>query len=163
MEQSFRGEEYRPMSTKVFPMLQGPSSALWVFSGIISFLLLLAVFFGFLAFSMRLIRCEVDSRGMHIRGGLYGRFIRGGSIDVEGVRVLDLKRDVDFQPKIRKNGIGMPGLKQGWFRLRNKEKALLFVTDGSQVVYVPTNEGYSILFSTPEPEKFARYVREIWR
>ncbi len=151
------------MSVKVFPMLQGSSSATWMFFGIILFLLLLAVFFSFLAFSMKHIRCEVDSRGMRIRGGLYSRFIRSESVDIEGVRVLDLKRDIDFQPKIRKSGIGMPGLKQGWFRLRNKKKALLFVTDSSKVVYVPTIEGYSFLFSTPEPEKFAEYVRKIWR
>jgi hypothetical protein len=79
------------------------------------------------------------------------------------VRVLDLKSDVEFQPKIRKNGIGIPGLKQGWFRLRNTQKALLFVTDVSRVVYVPTHEGYSVLFSTPAPEAFAEYVRKIWR
>ncbi len=151
------------MNVKVFPIIQGSSSAMWMFFGIILFLLLLAAFFTFLTFSTRNIRCEVDSRGIRIRGGLYGRFIRSESVNVEMVRVLDLESDVEFQPKIRKNGIGIPGLKQGWFRLRNTQKALLFVTDVSRVVYIPTHEGYSVLFSTPAPEAFAKYVRKIWR
>jgi len=151
------------MSVKVFPIIHEASSAMWIFFGIILFLLLLAAFFTFLTFSVRNIRCEVDSRGMRIRGGIYGRYIRSDSVNLEMVRVLNLRSDVDFQPKIRKNGIGIPGLKQGWFRLRNTKKALLFVTDISRVVYIPTHEGYSVLFSTPEPQAFIEYVKKIWR
>jgi hypothetical protein len=57
------------MNVKVFPIIQGSSSAMWMFFGIILFLVLLAAFFTFLTFSARNIRCEVDSRGIRIRGG----------------------------------------------------------------------------------------------
>ncbi len=56
--------------------------------------------------------------------------------------------------RTRTNGAGLPGYQAGWFRLQSGEKALVFVTDLERVVYVPTNEGYSLLLSVEEPDEF---------
>ena len=53
----------------------------------------------------------------------------------------------------------MPGYRSGWFRLRDGEKALLYVTDPTRVVYVPTTEGYSVLLSVAEPDVFLSSLR----
>lgn len=58
-------------------------------------------------------------------------------------------------------GTGLPGYRAGWFRLRNGEKALLYVTDGSRAVYIPTNRGYSLLLSSQNPERLVNRLREI--
>ena len=50
--------------------------------------------------------------------------------------------------------MGLPGYMSGWFRLGNGEKALVFVTDASHAVYVPTLEGYSVIVSPADPEAF---------
>jgi hypothetical protein len=39
-------------------------------------------------------------------------------------------------------------------RLRNGEKALLYLTDRSRAVYVPTHDGYSVLLSPADPDAF---------
>ena len=62
-------------------------------------------------------------------------------------------------PRWKTNGVGLPGYQAGWFRLRRGGKALLFVTDRTRVVFVPTNEGYSVLLSVPDPDVFLRTLR----
>jgi hypothetical protein len=37
---------------------------------------------------------------------------------------------------------------------------LLFVTDNSSVVYIPTTEGYSVLLSVREAEEFAELIKQ---
>jgi hypothetical protein len=56
----------------------------------------------------------------------------------------------------------MPGYQAGWFSLVNKEKALLFVTDTSSIVYLPTNKGYSVMLSVTEPQEFINAAKELW-
>jgi Bacterial PH domain len=61
----------------------------------------------------------------------------------------------------RRVGTAMPGYLSGWFRLRDGEKALLYLTDRTRAVYVPTRSGYSVLLSVTEPERFLARLREI--
>ena len=44
---------------------------------------------------------------------------------------------------------------------RMKTKALLFVTDRRQVVYLPTTEGFSVLMSVSEPDRFMHALHEV--
>jgi hypothetical protein len=56
-------------------------------------------------------------------------------------------------------GTGLPGYSAGWFSLRNGEKALLFVTDRSRVVRIPTRDGYSLMVSPRHPQAFMEALR----
>ena len=51
-------------------------------------------------------------------------------------------------------GTGMPGYQAGWFRLRNGDKALLYLTDRSKAVYVQTTDGFGVILSPSEPDNF---------
>jgi hypothetical protein len=41
----------------------------------------------------------------------------------------------------------MPGYAAGWFRLRNGERALTYLTTRDRVAYVPVSDGYVLLLS----------------
>ena len=69
----------------------------------------------------------------------------------------------EYKPKIRKNGIGLPGYKEGLFKLKNGEKALLYVTDSSKVAYIPTKDSYSVLLSTGQPRELFKSMNELWK
>jgi hypothetical protein len=58
-------------------------------------------------------------------------------------------------------GTAFPSYRAGWFRLRNGEKALLYLTDSRRAVYVPTTRGYSLLFSPQQPERFVERLRAV--
>ena len=126
------------------------------------FFILLIGLFAFIGYSARNVKFEVSEPGLRIKGGIYGRFIPKEAIVVEGVEIINLNVSPEYKPRIRTNGIGLPGYSEGWFKLRNKEKALLFVTDRSKVVYVPTNQGYSVLLSVEDSEEFYKST-QLWR
>ena len=103
---------------------------------------------------------ELSPAGLRLRGDLYGRLIpasslRGGAAH----RVTEL--DTGLMPAVRRIGTSMPGYHSGWFTLRNGEKALLYLTDRSRAVYVPTRSGYSVLLSVTDPDRFLARLREI--
>ena len=102
----------------------------------------------------RRVRFEVSQEGLQIRGDMYGRFIPRSDLRIAEAKIFPLAAAPEYQPALRTNGIGAPGYNSGWHRLRNRKKALLFVTDVSHLVYLPTNKDYSILLSPTEPEAF---------
>jgi hypothetical protein len=48
----------------------------------------------------------------------------------------------------------------GWFRLKNGETALLYVTDESTVTYLPTTEHDVLLLSVENADAFLQALRE---
>jgi hypothetical protein len=58
-------------------------------------------------------------------------------------------------------GTGLPGYQAGWFRLANGETALLYLTDRAKAVYVPTTNGYALILSPDNPERFMAALREM--
>tara|TARA_B100000315_G_scaffold214356_1_gene212894 strand:- start:25 stop:474 length:450 start_codon:yes stop_codon:yes gene_type:complete len=139
------------------------SSAPLIFMASVSiFFILLIGLFVFIGYSIRNTKFEVTDQGLRIKGGIYGRFIHNEEIIGENVKIIDLNADLGYKPRIRTNGIGLPGYSEGWFKLKNKEKALLFVTDRSNVVYIPTKQDYSVLLSASDPEEFYQVTKQ-WK
>lgn len=143
---------------EVFPIAPTTGKPLWL---LIPLLALLAGIFVLLAstiFSAKLLRVEVSETGVRIRGDLYGRTIPAADLKTSEASLVDLRKG-PYYPQWKTNGVGLPGYLSGWFRLTNREKALLYVTDTSRVVRIPTRKGYSLLVSVAEPERFLEQVR----
>lgn len=99
--------------------------------------------------------------GLAIRGDLYGRTIPAASLRGAAARVLDLGSEPGLAPVRRTMGTAVPGYRSGWFRLANGEKALLYVTSRERVVHVPTAEGFCLLLSVSEPERFVEHLKRV--
>jgi hypothetical protein len=143
------------------PLVPASARALAWLWGIAALLLVLGGFFGFLAWRSRVGAVEFTERGLRVRNLLYGRTIAWDAIANEEAVVLNLSHHDAHQwaPKWRTNGLAVPGLQLGWFRLRNGSKALLFVTNFHGVVRVPTHDGYDLLLSAEQPEEMAARIR----
>jgi hypothetical protein len=144
---------------RIFGIIPASSGPMWVLLGIGIVLIAVIGFLGFIAYSSKNVRFEVGDDGLRISRSIYGRFIPWQEIAGDGVRIVDLNTDAEYKPKRRTNGAGLPGYWEGWFKLQNDEKALLFVTDRSSVVYIPTTDNYSVLLSVREADEFAELVR----
>lgn len=94
-----------------------------------------------------------------VRGGIYGRDIPLSAVDAAAATTVDLTRKGPQSLKWRINGVGLPGLSAGWYRLDGGEKALVFVTDKARAVYVPTALGYSVVVSPGNPGRFLEALR----
>jgi Bacterial PH domain len=146
--------------TQTFPITPASNSALWVL-GLLTLLLLgLVALFSSLAYSAKHVSFEVSPEGLRIRGDVYGRFVPAASLVAEQAKEVNLTLDSAHRPAWRTNGTGLPGYQAGWFRLVDGEKALLFLTDRTRAVYVPTRSGYSLLLSPAEPQAFIATLQQ---
>lgn len=139
---------------EVFTIAPAGARPMWV---LLPVALLLVVIFGVIfasIFGARSARFEVSQAGLRLSGDFYGRLIPAESLRPQDARRVDLGRESGLRPRWRTMGTGLPGYQAGWFRLANGEKALLYLTDRSKAVHVPTTLGYSLLLSPDNPEAF---------
>lgn len=94
---------------------------------------------------------EVSPAGLRLRGDLYARLIPTSQLRGGAARLVDLRTAPEYRPTRRSLGTGLPGYAAGWFRLASGEKALLFLTDRTRAVYIPTRAGYAVLVSPRDP------------
>ena len=116
---------------------------------------------GSFVYASRHVKFEVSPEGLAIRGDLYGRRIPAGSLLIAEAKAVDLTADWGYSLVARTNGAGFPGYGSGWFMMGKGDKALIFVTDKRRVIYLPTREGYSLLLSVADPDKFLGALRQI--
>lgn len=109
----------------------------------------------------RAARFEVRRDGLALHGDLYGRVIPREQLRVELARRVDLAVEPGLRPRSRRVGTGLPGYQAGWFRLANGEKALLYLTDRTKAVYIPTTANYSLLLSPLDPDGFLARLRAL--
>jgi len=148
---------------ETFAIVPASGLAVWVSVILVAILIVLIALFGWIIYSARNTAVHVEPEGLRISGTLYGRRIPLASLRLGEARQLNLGRDTDHQLKWRTNGIGLPGYKAGWFRLKNGEKALAFITDPHRVVYIPTDDGYSLLLSAQEPARILQSLGDAER
>ncbi len=96
---------------------------------------------------------EVGQGRVQIHAGFYSQDLQISDFRLRDAELVDLRESRHLQPTSRTNGTGAPGLRAGWFVLRNRERAFLLVTDPGAVVYVP-GRAFSVLASLQDPEGF---------
>ena len=114
----------------------------------------IAALFGYLAYSIRRVTFELSKDSFRVRGDIFGRTIARSSLRFKDAQILDLKKEKSHRPVLRTMGVGLPGYSSGWFRLRDKGKGLLFLSDPSRAVFLPTSDGYTLLLSPADPDRF---------
>ena len=139
-----------------------PASTLFLV-GLTLLMAVMAIGFGWLATSATRPSVTVDETALTLKAPFYGRSIDLPRIRFEEARVVNVDSASPVRPRVRTNGIGLPGLGIGWFKLVNGEKALVALSSRDRVVYVPTDEGYSLLFSLERPEAFLEYAARMKR
>ena len=148
-----------------FPIAPAESRYLWMIIPVTVLLIVICVGgVALLATSVRgahASRFEVLVDGLRLQGDLYGRLVPKTQLRVDAARRVDLAREEALRPKWRRVGTALPGYQAGWFRLRNGEKALLYLTDRTRAVYIPTTAGYSLLLSPADPDGFLARLRAV--
>jgi hypothetical protein len=158
-------EEVAVKMDKVFGIIpsSGALTFMWIFGAVMVVVIIgvigLFTSFGYQAKHTTFV---LTDQGLRIGPGLYTRTIPKDKVNIEGVKVIDLNLEKDYRPKWRTNGAGLPGFSLGWFKLQNKEKALMFVTDRSSVVYIPTTDNYSVMLSVREAGVMVQAIQQ-WK
>lgn len=145
------------MST--FPIAPATSRYLWLLIPVLVLLLGAAVLLVASVRGAHSSTFEIRPDGLWLHGDLYGRLIPKAELRADLARRVDLTQEEGLRPRWRRMGTALPGYQAGWFRLRNGEKALLYLTDHTRAVYVPTTAGYVLLLSPADPEGFLSRLR----
>ena len=104
----------------------------------------------------------LTEEGLIIKSAFYGRKIPLENILIDGIRGINLDENTEYNLSIRTNGTALPQFKSGWFRLKDREKALVFITDKNSVVLIPTKD-YLVLFSMNNIDEFISKIKAMKR
>jgi hypothetical protein len=148
--------------TETFEIVPAGARPALVLIPVLLVLLAVGIVLGGAVHASRSARFELSPAGLRLRGEwLYRSFVPLDSLRGGAARVVDLRSERALRPTSRRFGTGLPGYGGGWFRLANDERALVYLTDWSRVVHVPTTEGFSLLLSVTEPEALAARLRQV--
>jgi Bacterial PH domain len=105
-------------------------------------------------------RYEITPNNLRLYG-LYGKTIKKEFLVRDGIRIINLYEKSDYTPYLRTNAIGFPRYYEGWFRLKNREKALVLIRGkAKKAVYIPTRKNFSIILGTENPEGLVKSLNE---
>ena len=144
---------------QVFPIVPASTKPLWWLAVIIAVLSLVLILLVWTAYSARHSRIEIGGEQLTLVGDLWGRSIPLRALRLEDASIVDLSQSTEYRPRLRTLGTGLPGYASGWFRLRNGEKALAYLTRRDSVLYLPTTLGYVLLLSCERPEELLESLR----
>jgi hypothetical protein len=139
--------------------IRSPAHALKALSGGLLALLISGIFF-LLGISSRRLRCEVSADKLRLRGDFLEKNIPLNLLAREKARIVNLNDETALRPKWKLWGTSLPGYQTGWFKLGSGEKALIFLTDKTEVVYLPTTKNYSVLLSLENAPVFLKMIQQ---
>lgn len=100
-----------------------------------------------------------DGQRLRMKATWYTRESPLAAFLLDQARVVDLRGQHEFKPFIKTNGLGLPGLWAGHFRLRDGGKAFCLVTDRSRVLALPHADGRVWLISLEHPQAVLDILR----
>ena len=136
----------------VFTIVPAPAKAIWILAVVGVVLVGVIALLAWVAYASQRATFSVTPEGLRISGDPYGRTLPRSDLLVDSASIVSLGAGSEYRPIWRRNGTGLGSYSAGWFRLANGDKALLFVTDRSRVVRVPTTLGYSVFMTVDRPE-----------
>lgn len=93
------------------------------------------------------IAVTLDDDELTVVTGVATKVFPLSALRANGARIVDFAAHPELKPFLRTWGIGLPGLASGWFRLRNKGKALCILTGRERVTVLKSDDGIWVLLS----------------
>jgi len=88
---------------------------------------------------------------LDITATFYRRKVPVAAFDLDKARVINLDEHGEWRPFLKTNGLGMPGLRAGWFRSRGFVKMFCLLTTRDRVLVLPESTGGATLLSAANP------------
>jgi hypothetical protein len=145
--------------TEIFPIVPAAAKPIWLLAGICALLFGVALALAYTGYATQNARFEIKDDQLRLVGDFWARQIPLDAIHLDQAAVIDLNESADYVPTRRTLGTSLPGYASGWFRLRNGEKALAYLTRRDAVAYLPTSLGYALLLSADRPHEFLLTLR----
>ena len=103
---------------------------------------------------------EIIGDRLRVRRWPLPRYFRLDSLDLAAARVTDFEREPALRPAIKLIGARMPGLRSGWFMLRDRRSAYLLTGSGTRVLVVPMHDKRLLVLGVERPEALLAALRD---
>ena len=124
-------------------------------------LLFIALLLGVLALAMRRRRIRVEDGALAVDATLYGQRVPVAALDLAKARIVDLREDRELMPVRGINRFGPPGLRGGYYALRNGQRAFCLLTSLERVLVLPQRDGRVLLLSPKDPDALLERLRGV--
>ncbi len=105
----------------------------------------------------------LTSKSLAIHDRFYPVTLDAGTVNVAGIRVVDLETDPDWRPTARTNGFANSHYRSGWFRVSSGRQVRLYDAGAKRVVLIPPKDpGPAVLLEMRMPDGFVKELREKW-
>lgn len=106
-------------------------------------------------------RIAIEGRTLRVVAGLHRHRVDIDALDLDAARIVDLRREPTLRPIIKSFGTSMPGYQAGYFRLRDRSRAFLLVTDRAKTLLLPERSGRMLLLSPERPQALLEALRAV--
>jgi len=113
-------------------------------------ILLLAV--AVIAVVMRRRSVRLAGGELKVAAGMHNRRVAVAELDLAAARIVDLREHTALRPLFKSFGTSLPGYHAGHFRLRDRGRAFVLVTDPARVLVLPERSGRRLLLSLRQPQ-----------
>jgi len=105
-----------------------------------------------IAVVMRRRSVRLEGATLHMAAGMHNRKVAVAGLDLAGARIVDLAEHKALRPLFKSFGTSLPGYHAGHFRLRDRSRAFVLVTDARRVLVLPERSGHRLLLSLRHPQ-----------
>jgi hypothetical protein len=114
-----------------------------------------------MAWSIRRRRVVLDGDRLRIAAGINSADIAVAELDLEAASIVRLDSAPALRPRLKTFGTSMPGYRAGHFRLRDRSRAFVLLTDHSKVLAMPQRNGRRLLLSLEKPQALLDALKAI--
>ena len=107
---------------------------------------------GVIAIVVRRRSVRLEGGELKIAAGMHNRRVAVADLEPAGARIVDLREHKALRPLFKSFGTSLPGYHAGHFRLRDRGKAFVLVTDATRVLVLPERSGRKLLLSLRHPQ-----------
>lgn len=116
------------------------------------FAFLIALAAVLVAGSVRRRRVVLDGDRLTVTAGINSTRVRIAELDLDAARIVNLADAPMLRPLLKTVGTAMPGYSAGHFRLRDRSRGFLLLTDRRKVLALPERGGRTLLLSLERPQ-----------
>jgi hypothetical protein len=120
---------------------------------------LMPIVAGLIAMDMLRRDVRLTDEGLRLRHLPWRSTVKLSELDLERAEIVDLNARSELMPRIKLMGSRLPGYRSGVFRLRDKRRASVLVTDTQRVLVLPKRDGTVILLSLQRPDALLDALR----
>ncbi|MBW3549502.1 MAG: PH domain-containing protein [Proteobacteria bacterium] len=106
-------------------------------------------------------RLLIQDGALELHTSFYRERVGLDELQLDAARVVDVHEHTGYKPRLKTNGFALPGFQSGWFRLRNRHKALVAGVGQRRALWLPTTRGHGLWLQVRQPQALLDALKDM--